>query len=147
MPDSPAEAELRIPCASGNPGTGNCGGRAEQLGISFVAPSSGPYRVCAELNHELSTDSTPFPSRVFFIWIRTNDNGTAIIEQGAVERGHGLGGISATQMVPLRVCDTFDGSATERMNLRLAIWQSGAIDRSEIIGSTLFEIERLAANP
>ncbi len=140
LPGSAATADLRIPCVNGGPGEGDCGGRDEQLGISFAAPTAGLYRICAELNHELASVS-PAPARTFFRLDETPDNSSQALTEGASQRAHGVE--DARQLIPIRLCDVFSASTAGRVTIRVALWQQGALDESLLVGSVLFDIERL----
>ena len=141
---APSEAELAHPLR------GRCQPRHRKLrrprqnsmGISFVARVKRPL---SRLRRSSTTSCRTrldcrFQARVFFIWIRTNDNGTsAIIEQRRSRAGSWcLGGISATQSgARLRVCDIIRRLRRPRSD-ESAPWRYGSratIDRSEIIGT------------
>ena len=143
-PGSAGNANLRIACANGASATSDCGGRDEQVGVTFEAPTAGPYRLCVQFNHEVATTFNAPPARVFFLLAATDTNDDNIVARGIIEGGHGAGLNGGPDLGPIRICDAFEVNEVGPFTARLYVWQSGAIDTNLIVGSVVFDIERLA---
>ena len=117
-------ASLQIPCSDGNPSTGDtCDPQAERLGISWIAPSAGDYKVCFAGAHFFNSVNAALNAELnYSIKIgATENNSETIIQEGdeVVSVTEGASNANTSWSVPWDICHTFRFPTAGRKTVRL----------------------------
>lgn len=116
---SKGSAPVEIACISGTSSSGvNCGANAESLGIAFVPPKTGKFKICSTFTIEQGNLNGS--SMTVFQLIETANNATSILQEGGerVQSG-GNSGSSGPYSNGLKVCGNFKFDDVAKKTIRL----------------------------
>lgn len=152
LPATSAGAAARVPCVTGSPpAQSQCGVQGEQVGISFVIPSDGVYRVCVSHNFNMGS-STNGNYRTFLVGLYETSEGAAspVSSPNNVHQYSSNNAAGGYRSVPTRHCEVFNWTAAlPRKVVRMFYTSDGNSTsdqlRGEIESSTrmIWEAERI----
>ncbi len=142
---NPGSATVEIACASGTASTGLTCSVDESVGIAFVIPYAGTYKVCSEFSHVGDHDTAGVNSdlNAIFQLAETSNTSSTILQEGHSKIGAGVHTGATNSDVdlvfsPVHVCGDFEFLSSGQKTIRLmyeqfALGISGSdlsIDRS-----------------
>jgi hypothetical protein len=124
-------ANAEIPCSGGVSSTGiTCSGASEQIGIAFIPPSAGVFKICGEFSHQSNGSNAGFQL------IETPNNSATILQEGG-ERINSFAtsaNSSGSSHFPHKVCGNFTFSDTSKKTIRLMYEQDNVATVGTVLG-------------
>lgn len=100
------KGEAQVPCGS-DPSTGpTCASSDERIGISFVAPTAGLYKICTEFSHGAQTSNGAV--RVNWVLSRVTDGTDTVVEAGDKRFASEIGitSVNSFKSHPISFCES-----------------------------------------